>query len=167
MSNNKLIINSFLSFRIGVEIFCINVNKILNILEMHKITKVPKSPEYMLGLINLRGEVIPVIDTRIRFGIEVSDITKNTCIIVMDILMDNESSHIGILVDAVLEVFEADEKSILPQPGIGTKYKTEFIIGVIKKSDNFILLLDVDKVFNSEELVIINETEQENSFEIN
>ena len=102
----KLTLNSYLSFKLGDEIFASNVSKVLNILEMMKITKVPKAPTYMKGVINLRGTVLPVVDTRLKFGMLPIELTTNTCILVLDVKVDEESVHIGAIVDSVQEVLE-------------------------------------------------------------
>lgn len=158
MSEEVINSNSYLSFKIGETSFCINVNKVLNILELMKITNVPQSPDYMLGVINLRGEVLPVVDARIKFGIPVKENTINTCIIVLDIAFEKEMTHIGLLVDGVMEVYEAADDSIMPPPGIGSKYKSEYIKGIFKIEDDFIMLLDIDKVFSTDELIVVNES---------
>ncbi|MBN1990793.1 MAG: chemotaxis protein CheW [Bacteroidales bacterium] len=145
-------INSYLSFKLGEEEFAAHVGKVLNILEMTKITEVPKAPEYMKGVINLRGTVLPVIDTRIKFGMAPTVYTTNTCIIVLDIEMDGESIHVGALVDSVQAVLELDENTLLPAPSIGSKYKSEFIEGVANIDDRFIMILNMDSVFSSDEL---------------
>lgn len=154
--------NSYLSFKLGEEIFAANVSKVLNILEMTKITKVPKSPDYMKGVINLRGTVLPVVDTRIKFGLTPTEITTNTCILVLDIEVDGSSLHVGGLVDAVQEVLDIEQSQILPPPNIGSKYKSEFIFGMYKLNDDqFIMLLDMDKVFSVDDLSAIKENTNE------
>lgn len=157
--------NSYLSFRIGDELFSAHVSQVINILEMTKITKVPRAPEYMLGVINLRGSVLPIIDTRIKFGIKVSDYTTHTCIIVMEINIEGALIHVGSLVDSVQEVIEVEQKNILPAPNIGSKFKSEFIKGMMNINDNFIMLLDIDKVFTSDELIMLKENFKEKSHE--
>lgn len=151
---NNQMLNSYLSFKLGDEIFAANVAKVLNILEMTKITKVPKAPDYMKGVINLRGTVLPVIDTRIKFGLSGTEFTTNTCILVLDIEIEGESLHVGGLVDGVQEVLEIEHSQILPPPNIGNKYRSQFINGMFKvDDDNFIMLLDMDKVFSVEDIV--------------
>lgn len=164
-TNLKSQSNSYLSFKIGDELFAAHVSQVINILEMTKITKVPRAPEYMLGVINLRGSVLPVIDTRIKFGIEMSDYTTNTCIIVMEIEISGDQIHVGSLVDSVQEVLEVEQKNILPAPNIGSKFKSEFIKGMMNINDNFIMLLDIDKVFTSDELIMLKENFKEKSQE--
>lgn len=157
MSENLL--SSYLSFKLGDEIFAANVSKVLNILELTKITKVPQAPVYMKGVINLRGTVLPLVDTRIKFGLTPTEFTANTCILVLDIQIDTDSLQVGALVDAVQEVLEIEPEQILPPPNIGNKYHSEFISGMYKASDEqFIMVLDMDKVFSTDELLQVQET---------
>ena len=154
-------INSYLSFKLGEEEFAAHVSKVLNILEMTKITEVPKAPEYLKGVINLRGTVLPVIDTRIKFGMSATEYTTNTCIIVLDIVVDGESIQVGALVDAVQAVLEIDKNQILPPPSIGSKYRSEFIEGVANIDEKFIMILNMDAVFSTEEVTsLIKKTEE-------
>jgi len=144
--------NSYLTFKIGDEEFGAHVNKVLNILELQGITKVPKSPEYMKGIINLRGTVLPIIDTRIKFDMTPTEITDDTCIVVMDLVKEDEVIHIGALVDSVVAVREIDDNQINPSPSIGNSYKSEFITGLAKIDESFVMILDVIKLFTGEEL---------------
>lgn len=150
-------VNSFLSFKLGDELFAANVGKVLEILELTKITKVPKSPDYMRGVINLRGNVLPVIDTRIKFGMPAIGDTINTCIIVLDIEMEGESVKVGLLVDMVQEVLQIDADNIQPPPSIGHKYKSDFIQGMGKLDGEFVMILKIDQVLSTDELSIIQE----------
>lgn len=146
---------SYLTFSLKEEHFALNVSKVLNILEMQKITKVPKAPEYVLGIINLRGEVLPVIDTNIKLGLEKTQITNNTCILVIESNMAEKVVKFGILVDAVQEVLEIEDKEILPPPSIGDKYKTELITGVVEREEKFIMILDINKLLDFNEVLDI------------
>ncbi|NJK98462.1 MAG: chemotaxis protein CheW [Bacteroidales bacterium] len=154
-------INSYLTFKLEDEIFGANVSKVLNILEMTKITKVPKAPNYMKGVINLRGAVLPLIDTRIKFDMGETTYTTNTCILVLDIDMGGESVHVGALVDSVQEVIEIDEATIQPPPSIGSKYKSEFIEGMAKVNEEFIMLLNMDLIFSTDELSLLRDSSTE------
>lgn len=149
---------SYLSFRLGDETFGAHVNKVLNILEMIKVTKVPNAPEYMKGVINLRGKVLPVIDTRVKFHMKPAKITQNTCIIVMDINIDNNTIQLGAMVDSVIEVLEVEADKIMPPPSIGTQYKSNVIYGMISKGEDFIMLLDVDKIFSANDILNMAES---------
>jgi purine-binding chemotaxis protein CheW len=152
MSENKSESNSYLTFKLGKENFGAHVSQVLNILEMTKITEVPKTPDYMKGVINLRGMVLPVIDTRIKFGLAETEYTSNTCIVVMDLQLEGETVHIGAIVDEVLSVIEIGEDQIEPPPSIGNQYRSEFIYGMAKVDEEFIMLLDMHKVLSSQEI---------------
>ncbi len=145
----------YLSFSLGQESFAADVAKVLEILEVPKITKVPKSPAYLRGVVNLRGSVLPVIDARSKFGLPPAEDTINTCIIVLSIRMENETLVIGALVDGVQEVLEISSEQVKPAPTIGSKYRAEFIEGMVKVNEQFLMLLDLDKVFSSDELVSV------------
>ncbi|OFX88902.1 MAG: chemotaxis protein CheW [Bacteroidetes bacterium GWF2_33_16] len=162
MKNDSLIkINSYLSFKLGDDEFAAHVGKVLNILELVKITPVPKSPEYMKGVINLRGAVLPIIDTRMKFGMSPTQFTQNTCIVVMEILMEKDTIQLGALVDSVLSVVEIEDDQIQPPPSLGSKYKSEFILGVAKVEEKFIMILDMDKVFSSDELILVMDSTED------
>ena len=159
--NELSTLTSYLSFKLGDETFAANVSKVLNILEMTKITKVPKAPEYMKGVINLRGTVLPLVDTRIKFGLTATEFTANTCILVLDITIGDDSLQVGGLVDAVQEVLEIEPHQILSPPNIGSKYHSEFISGMYKvNEEQFIMILDMDKVFSTEELLDVHDSTQ-------
>jgi len=157
MSVQTETLNSFLSFRLGEELFAANVSKVLEILEIPKITKVPRSPSFMRGVINLRGNVLPVIDTRVKFGFPIVPDTVNSCILVLNVLSEDKNIILGAVVDAVQEVMEIDNEAIQAVPSMGTKYKTEFISGMLKMGEDFIMLLNLDLVFTSEEMSILED----------
>ncbi|MEJ1239275.1 chemotaxis protein CheW [Chryseolinea sp. T2] len=148
---------SYLTFRLDDELFATSVINVIEILELTRITKVPRSPSFMRGVINLRGTVLPVIDARQKFGLDKTPDTVNTCILVLNIQIDNEKLTVGALVDAVQEVLDIDISTIQPAPSIGSRYKSEFIDGMVKGNDKFIMLLNVSKVFSSEEVSILKE----------
>ncbi len=150
----------YLTFQLGDEIFAIDVSHVREILEFTTVTKVPGTPEYMRGVINLRGSVVPVLDIRLKFGMLAAEKTVNTCIIVVEVSFDGETTIIGALVDSVQEVFELDPEQIEPAPKIGMQLKTEFIKGMGKKDERFIIILDIGKVFTFEEIAIAQETEE-------
>ncbi|MFP4019140.1 MAG: chemotaxis protein CheW [Bacteroidales bacterium] len=162
-NENKNNVNSYLTFRLGEENFGLHVSQVLNILEMTKITSVPRSPGYMTGVINLRGMVLPVIDTRIKFGMPETEYTHNTCIIVMDLEMEDDTVHIGAIVDEVISVNEIMDSQIEPPPSIGHNYKSEFIYGMAKIEEEFIMLLDMQKVMSSSELSEVVEQSEQNT----
>lgn len=152
---------SYLSFRLEDEKFAIPVGKVIEILEVPKITKVPRAPDYMKGVVNLRGSVLPVIDTHLKFGLPPTKLTVDTCIAVLDIEIDGEKIMLGALVDAVEEVLEINPEQISPSPSIGNKYKSEFIDGMAKVDEEFIMILSIDKVFSSDELITLKSVAEE------
>ena len=160
-------VNSILSFKVGNEVFAAEVKKVLHILELLKITHVPQCPEYMLGVINLRGAVLPVIDSRLRFGIPLVPHSRNTCIIVMEVILEEEQIKIGILVDSVLEVIETNISKMQAPPSIGHRYKSDFIKGIVNHGDDFIMLLNLDNMFSSDELLVVKEAATDESVDIN
>lgn len=154
-------LRSYLSFKLENEYFAIPVMKVLEILEVPKITKVPQAPAFMKGVINLRGAVLPVIDTRIKFGMNPTQFNINTSILVLSVQEGDDRLSVGVLVDAVLEVFEVRDSTIQPSPSLGAKYRSEFIEGMINHQENFMMLLDIDQIFSLIELNdILNTTEE-------
>lgn len=142
----------YLTFKLSDEVFALDVAKVREILEITNITKVPQTPDFMRGVINLRGSVVPVIDMRLKFGMSATEQTVNTCIIVVEINMDGDTVVLGALADSVQEVVEMEPESIESAPHIGTKLNTDFIKGMGKVDSRFVMILDIDKVFSSEEL---------------
>ena len=162
MSKEALEAGQFLSFVLDEEIFAVNINKVREVLDFIRITKMPNTPPAMLGVINLRGSVVPVIDMRVKFGMPKAEKTVNTCIVIMETNMDEDSLILGALVDSVQEVFDLEQSQIEPPPKIGTWLKTEFIQGMGKRNDEeFTIILDVDKIFSSSEILIASELSEE------
>lgn len=165
MSTNKdNEVKTCLSFRLGEEVFAIDVSKVINILEMSQITKIPRAPDYMKGVINLRGTVLPVIDLRTKFGLPQKEATVDTSIIVLSLDVTGEPVLIGTLVDAVREVLELRSDDIAPTPSIGTKYNSGFIEGMWRTNDKFIMILDMDKVFSSDEILDFKEQTAQSAY---
>lgn len=146
----------YLTFKLGDEIFALDISKVREVLDFTTITKVPRTPEFMRGVINLRGSVVPVVDIKLKFGMPMTEKTVNTCIIITEVAVDGETTILGALADSVQEVIDLDPDHIEPAPKIGTKLKTEFIKGMGKQGEHFIILLDIDKVFSTEELALVN-----------
>lgn len=145
--------NSYLTFRLANQTFAANVNKVMNILEMIPITRVPKAPAQLKGVINLRGMVLPVIDARVRMGMPSEEYSKNTCILVMKINSELDEILVGTIVDAVQEVIEINDGIIMPPQTIGAKYKTKFVNGIIPYKEKFIMLLDIDTMLSVQQQV--------------
>ena len=149
----------YLTFKLGGEIFAIDVAKVREVLDFTTITKIPRTPDFMSGVINLRGNVVPVVDLRLCFEMSKTEKTVNTCIVVVEMFLDGESTVIGALADSVEEVIDLEPEQIEPAPRIGTKIRTDFIKGMGKRDAQFIMILDLDRVFSAEELSAVRGTE--------
>jgi purine-binding chemotaxis protein CheW len=150
---------SYLTFILGEEYYASNVKNVINIVELTKITKVPRMPEYMLGIINLRGMVLPVIDARIKLGLPGSEYTVNTCVLVLEVVVNNNNILVGALVDGVKEVIEIRNNEIKAPPSIGFNTNNYFITGVYKKKeeDIFVMILDMDSIFSTVDIISLNQ----------
>lgn len=152
----------YLTFKLDEEIFALDVSKVREILEYNSITKIPQVPDFMRGVINLRGSVVPVVDLRLKFGMAETVQTINTCIIVVEVLLDGETIILGALADSVQEVVDMEPEQIEPSPHIGTRLNTEFIKGMGKCDGRFVMILDIDRVFSGEQLELLSgKTEEE------
>jgi purine-binding chemotaxis protein CheW len=144
----------YLTFKLEEEIFSLDISKVREVLDFTKVTKVPQTPDFMLGVINLRGSVVPVVDMRLKFGLSKTETTVNTCIIIVEIELDGEITVLGALVDSVQEVMELGPEQIEPPPRIGTRLNTKFIKGMGKRDEEFIIILDIDRVFSADEFAL-------------
>ncbi|MEN6615486.1 MAG: chemotaxis protein CheW [Syntrophorhabdus sp.] len=142
----------YLTFQLGEETFGIDVSKAREILEFTTVTKIPNTPEYMRGVINLRGSVVPVFDLRLKFGMPETEKTIHTCIVVVEAKLEDENTVIGALVDSVQEVFELEPDNIEQAPKIGMHLNSDFIKGMGKRDDRFVIILDTDSIFTMDEL---------------
>ena len=147
----------YLTFKVGEEVFALEVTNVREILEFIPVTKVPQTPDFMTGVINLRGSVVPVMDMRLKFGMSETEKTVNTCIIVVEVDTDGDTALLGALVDSVQEVFELEPEQIEQPPRLGLGMKTDFIKGMGKRENRFVIILDIDKVFSMDELDIAAE----------
>jgi purine-binding chemotaxis protein CheW len=150
----------YLTFTLANEDYGIGILKIKEIIGMMPITSVPKTPSYIKGVINLRGKVIPVLNLRLRFGMEEIDATDRTCIIVVEIDTPNGTVQIGIVVDSVSEVLNIKEEEIEPPPTFGARLNTDYILGMAKMEGSVKILLDIDRVATVTELNKIAAPEQ-------
>jgi purine-binding chemotaxis protein CheW len=146
----------YLTFSLAQEEYGIGILKIKEIIGMMAITTVPQTPKFVKGVINLRGKVIPVIDLRLRFGMESMDYTERTCIIVVEIDGTANTVQIGIVVDAVSEVLNINGKDIEDTPTFGTKLDTTYILGMAKMEGGVKILLDIDRVLKAEEVEMLD-----------
>jgi purine-binding chemotaxis protein CheW len=142
----------YLTFKLEDEVFALDISKVREVLDFTTITKVPKTPDFMRGVINLRGSVVPVVDLKLKFGMNRTEKMVNTCIIITEVTVDGETAVLGALADSVKEVMDIESDHIEPAPAIGTQLNTEYIKGMGKQNDRFFIILDIDKVFSVDEL---------------
>jgi len=145
----------YLTFSMADEEYGIGILKIREIIGMMPITSVPQTPEFVKGVINLRGKVIPVMDLRLRFNMDSIDYNERTCIIVVEILGESETVQLGIVVDSVSEVLNIKQDEIEDTPTFGASLNTDFILGMAKMEGGVKILLDIDQVLNSDELSLL------------
>ena len=148
-----------ITFKLGDELFAVNVFQVREVLEVSQITKVPTAPAYMRGVVNVRGQAIPVVDLRLRFGLPSIPDTLTTRICVMELDIDGDMAVIGGLADSVHEGIEMAPANIAPPPRIAMRWRSDFILGMARRGEEFIIVLNVNAVFSSEELIAIGATE--------
>jgi len=157
MSDNqskKLV--QYLSFDLSGDVYALNIGSIKEVLEYRDITKLPQTPDFMRGVINLRGQVVPVIDLNLKFAMNETKLTVDTCIIIVEVeLEDGTSTLLGALTDAVHEVIELGVDDIDPPPKLGMSVDSAFIYGMGKYNDEFIIILDVKRLFTIAELTVV------------
>lgn len=136
----------YLTFTLDRELFALDISSVREVQDMTNITRIPQATAYMRGVVNLRGNAVPVLDIKMKFGMQRTEQTINTRIIIMDHMYNGKECLMGVLADSVKEVLEIDDKDIDPTPRMGALVNADYIIGVAKKQDRFILLLDMLKV---------------------
>lgn len=152
MSSAKIVSTArYVTFKLGDEMFAIDVFKAREVLDVTHVTRVPTAPSYMRGVVNVRGNSIPVIDLRSKFGLPTKPDTKNTRIIVLELEIENQTIVVGGLADSVHEVIELEPADINESPSIGMKWRTDLILGMGKREDNFIIILDIERILNDDE----------------
>lgn len=156
-TNLEIEATRYLTFRLGDEFFAINVFKTREVLDITHITHVPTAPDYMRGVVNVRGSSIPVIDLRARFGLPAAAETQQTRIIVMDLELDHVRTAIGGLADSVHEVIELDPQDINEPPTIGTRWRTDLTKGIGRRNDAFIIILDIEKILTEDEASLLTQ----------
>lgn len=150
----------YMTFKLGNEIFAISVAQVREVLEITQITRVPTAPPYMRGVVNVRGQATPVVDLRLKFGLPPAPDTVHTRIIVMELELDGEATVLGGVADSVHEVIELEAGAINPPPRIAMRWRTEFIQGMGKRGEEFIIILDANAVFSSEEMAAVDEASE-------
>jgi len=143
----------YLTFLLANEEYAIGILKVKEIIEYDTVTTVPKTPRWVRGVINLRGAVVPVVDLSIKFGLELTPVAKTTCIVIVETQFESQNTTIGIIVDAVSQVMELASEDLQPVPEFGTRVKVDYLLGMAQLGKKFALLLDVDKVLSTDELL--------------
>lgn len=150
----------YLTFTLDSESFATDIAQVREVLEFSRVTKVPRTPDYMRGVINLRGSVVPVVDLRLQFGMEETEPTIDTCIIIVEVQIDDQPTVLGALADSVQEVIELRRDQLEPAPRLGTRVKTDFIRAMGKHDDKFVIILDMNRVFSVDQLTEVHESSQ-------
>ncbi len=154
--------NQYLTFRLAEEEFGVGILQVKEILEYGGVTSVPMVPDFIKGVINLRGNVVPVMDLKARFQMQSGELDKRACVVIVEVNMNGEETVMGILVDAVSEVMEIPPQDIEPPPPFGSKVSVDFIKGMAKVDKQFTMLLDIDKILSEEELAVVGSIQAEN-----
>ncbi len=152
----------FLTFVLRDECFGISISAVKEIIEYHNVTSIPLMPDFVKGVLNLRGDVVPVIDLAVRFNKTATEIQNRTCIVILEVPFEDQTATIGAVVDSVSEVMEINMDTVEPAPTFGAKIRAQFILGVVNTGDQFVILLRGERVLSVEEMtsVIENVVEQ-------
>jgi purine-binding chemotaxis protein CheW len=150
-------ISSYITFKLGDELFAIDVAHVREVLDLSEITRVPTAPPYMRGVVNVRGSAVPVVDLRHRFGLPPAADTFNTRIIVLELPLDGETVVVGGLADSVHEVLELEQSQIREPPRLAMRWRADMIEGLGKKGDQFLIVLDIARVFATEDALVVAE----------
>ena len=150
IKNNQIL--QYLTFTLDGGRFAIDIGRTREVLAFTSATKVPRTPDFMRGVINLRGHVVPVIDLRLKFGLPRTERTVATCVVILEVEVDGIATVLGVLADSVQEVIELMPEQMAPPPRIGTRINTDYIRGIGKRDEQFIMILDIDRVLTAEEI---------------
>lgn len=146
----------YLTFFLADEEYAVNIQRVKEIIEYTTVTKVPKVPQWIRGVINLRGNVVPVVDLAVRFGLEERSVTKTTCIVIVEVEQDAERAVMGVIADAVNQVIDLAPKDIEEPPAFGTRVRLEYLFGMGKLGKKFALILNIDSVLSNVELLTVS-----------
>ncbi|MDY0397981.1 MAG: chemotaxis protein CheW [Desulfuromonas sp.] len=150
MSQEESLAGQYLTFLLNGETFGIAIERVLEVLDSTDITCVPQAPEYLRGVINLRGSIVPVVDLHCKFGLPPSQRTLASCIIIVEVKLDGENTSLGALADSVQEVIDLEEHQIEAAPRMGTRLNSDYLRGMGKQGERFITLLNIDSIFVQE-----------------
>jgi purine-binding chemotaxis protein CheW len=152
----------YLTFRLGEEVFALDIAQVREVLDYPQITRVPRMPGFVRGVTNLRGAVVPVVDMHLKFGMQATERTVNSCVIIFEVDLAGERTVLGALADSVQEVIDLAPGQIEPAPRIGASLSTEFIRGMGRSDDQFVIILDIDRAFSSDDLSLVHRAGESN-----
>lgn len=152
----EMVQQQYLTFFLADEEYAINIQRVKEIIEYTTVTRVPKVPEWIRGVINLRGNVVPIVDLTVRFGLEESPVAKTTCIVIVEVEQDSERAVMGVVADAVNQVIDLAPKDIEEPPAFGTRVRLEYLFGMGKLGKKFALILNIDRVLSNTELLTVS-----------
>ena len=152
-SSETLDATQYLTFLLAGEEYAIGALRVKEIIEYATVTTVPGTPAYVRGVINLRGSVVPVLDLAVKFGLAASPVTKRTCIVIVEVELGGEGTVLGILADAVSQVVGLSPDEIETPPAFGTLVRVDYLLGIGKVGEKFVLILDVDRILSAAELL--------------
>jgi purine-binding chemotaxis protein CheW len=147
--------SQYLTFTLDQERYAVDIAKVREVLEFTSVNKVPRTPEFMRGMINLRGNIVPVIDLRLKLGLSRTEKTVDTCVVITEVLFEGETLVLGALADSVQEVIDLEAASIAPPPKMGTRIDTDFIRGMGKREEQFVIILDIDRVLTEDDVRLV------------
>ncbi|MGC8490703.1 MAG: chemotaxis protein CheW [Syntrophobacteraceae bacterium] len=159
-ASDEMEASQYLTFKLAGEVFGLGISRVREVLDYTPVTRIPEAPDFMLGVINLRGNVVPVLDMRLKFGMASNEKKANTCIIIVEIELEGETILLGALADSVQAVLEIGPDQMEPPPRMGAGLKSKFIKAMGKHEGGFLIILDIDKVFSTEELAMTQEPAQ-------
>lgn len=158
--------SQYLTFILSDEEFAVPIMQVKEIIEYNDLTTVPMVPEFIAGALNLRGSIVPVINLAIKFGMTPSEISRRTCVVIMEVEVDNEQAVMGVLVDKVLQVLDITEENIDAAPTLGAQIRTDFIKGMGKLEDRFVIILAINKILSAEEIAVVGSFNDESESQV-
>jgi len=156
VNNDKLLL-----FAVAHEIYGVSINKVRQVMQYEAITAVRSQLDYVKGVINLRGKIVPIIDMRLKFGMEEVEYTDRTIFIIFDIEGEHNILNLGIVVDKVLDVIDTNEEELEKTPDVGLKVKNQFLYGIAKHNDSMIMVLNIDKILTADEIINLDSVKKE------
>jgi purine-binding chemotaxis protein CheW len=153
MSSDRETLEQYLTFFIGDDEYAVGILRVREIIQYDAVTRVPKTPSWVRGVINLRGSVVPVVDLAVKFGLPESLPTKSTCIVIIETEIEGERAIMGVLADAVSQVVDLPPSEVQAPPTLGTRVRVDYLVGMGRSGKKFVLILDVDKVLSADEVL--------------